>query len=956
MIHRFYYYVSTWYFGIVRESTPDLPTDRTMAPPPLPPPLLVALLCLRAGPAVAILPQYELLLPAGGPGGGELRLHASGAYFGGRPPMGSRAGPPQPQPQPQPGWDQDQDEDEDPPSALLELVPPPSQDPFLCNEADGISAYPPTARGYYDAPAAVLVPRGGCAFASKALSAQRLGAQLVVVGDTLASRYGLRELYGAEDDDYAAAQAALPPTFEDVRWPQDRTGYDCGRGRAYLPAGLLSFDPLPYDAASNDPLLTGTAADGSLCALGAGEGFERSCPSLRCLLTGRERGSGGEDGNDDDDDDDDDDAGRWWDGETGEGSPPSAPAEGALLEACCAWDVHMNMGGDSEMVFIPALFVTMEQYALLQSLEEAFLLGSGPRPQVLAYERWYPSPNASTFLLWLLGVLVTGLSSYVGAWEYREAGRVIGNAVRRGRGIFRLRGGGGGGEDGSDVERGDGGGEEYHEEAMANEEGAEQYGAGALDGAAFAGAEQSPSPSPRGEAVIEMRDLSDAGPSQPAPPSAADAAHGATTPAPAEAVPVSVPAPATMLSPPHGRQPRQDQHLDINVYHVAVFVVFASSALFILFFFKIYRVVTVFYALGSAGAMAWLIFDPAYRFLARRAGVLDAVDASPCPKARWGMGALSGVEIASFLSGYAIAVPWLYLGFSLADPHENAFYWIVQDLMGATTCVAFLSVIRLNSIKIATVLLVAVFVYDIFMVFITPLITRGGDSVMVTVATSGGQPEDPEFCEKYPSEGDCWKGNPLPMLLVVPRINDYRGGTNLLGLGDIVLPGLLIAFAARLDEAKKLLRLCTDQYRAETGVRMARRGSGSTVASSVDDQEEAAGEMNPPREGEDTRACSKYRWLWSGYFPPLMVSYGIGLAFAYLAVILMQSGQPALLYLVPACLGTMVVLGWAKGELGELWGGSKRIVKCNRIVNMVRPQFGTVGLREESQIEAVQMG
>ena len=282
-----------WHSTRVNIRPTYLPTDRTMAPPPLPPPLLVALLCLRAGPAVAILPQYELLLPAGGPGGGELRLHASGAYFGGRPPMGSRAGPPQPQPQPQPGWDQDQDEDEDPPSALLELVPPPSQDPFLCNEADGISAYPPTARGYYDAPAAVLVPRGGCAFASKALSAQRLGAQLVVVGDTLASRYGLRELYGAEDDDYAAAQAALPPTFEDVRWPQDRTGYDCGRGRAYLPAGLLSFDPLPYDAASNDPLLTGTAADGSLCALGAGEGFERSCPSLRCLLTGRERGSGG---------------------------------------------------------------------------------------------------------------------------------------------------------------------------------------------------------------------------------------------------------------------------------------------------------------------------------------------------------------------------------------------------------------------------------------------------------------------------------------------------------------------------------------------------------------------------------------------------------------------------------------------------------------------------------------
>ena len=46
-------------------------------------------------------------------------------------------------------------------------------------------------------------------------------------------------------------------------------------------------------------------------------------------------------------------------------------------------------------------------------------------------------------------------------------------------------------------------------------------------------------------------------------------------------------------------------------------------------------------------------------------------------------------------------------------------------------------------IKIATILLIAVFIYDIFMVFITPLFTKEGESVMVTVATSGGPPEDP---------------------------------------------------------------------------------------------------------------------------------------------------------------------------------------------------------------------
>ena len=37
------------------------------------------------------------------------------------------------------------------------------------------------------------------------------------------------------------------------------------------------------------------------------------------------------------------------------------------------------------------------------------------------------------------------------------------------------------------------------------------------------------------------------------------------------------------------------------------------------------------------------------------------------------------------------------------------------------------------------------------------------------------------------------------MLLLLPRIADYMGGYTMLGLGDIVLPGLLVSFAIRYD-------------------------------------------------------------------------------------------------------------------------------------------------------------
>ena len=39
----------------------------------------------------------------------------------------------------------------------------------------------------------------------------------------------------------------------------------------------------------------------------------------------------------------------------------------------------------------------------------------------------------------------------------------------------------------------------------------------------------------------------------------------------------------------------------------------------------------------------------------------------------------------------------------------------------------------------------------------------------------------------------------------------------------------------------------------------------------------------------------------------------------------MNMGQPALLYLVPCCLGTMAYLGWRRGELRDLWDGPRAI-------------------------------
>ena len=120
-------------------------------------------------------------------------------------------------------------------------------------------------------------------------------------------------------------------------------------------------------------------------------------------------------------------------------------------------------------------------------------------------------------------------------------------------------------------------------------------------------------------------------------------------------------------------------------------------------------------------------------------------------------------------------------------PSTNTFFWITIDVFGACFCIMALSMMKLKNIKIATMLLVAVFCYDIFFVFLTPLF-MDGKSVMITVAKGGnsGESTADDFCYKYPEDKDCTGIDFLPMLLVIPRFNDYSDGSSLLGLGDIV--------------------------------------------------------------------------------------------------------------------------------------------------------------------------
>mgnify|MGYP001807157777 CR=1 FL=1 len=128
-------------------------------------------------------------------------------------------------------------------------------------------------------------------------------------------------------------------------------------------------------------------------------------------------------------------------------------------------------------------------------------------------------------------------------------------------------------------------------------------------------------------------------------------------------------------------------------------------------------------------------------------------------------------------------------------------------------------------------------------------------------------------------------GEYIPMLLRVPHFG-FGGlaGYSLLGFGDVILPGLLVAYTRRAD--------------LDLGLAV---GASASAAASI-----------------------QY-FLKVSYFPYAVLSYGAGLCLTYAALAFSwfgDQGQPALLYLVPCTLGTVLALAAARGQLGLLWRGA----------------------------------
>ncbi|XP_072974783.1 signal peptide peptidase-like 1 [Typha angustifolia] len=324
----------------------------------------------------------------------------------------------------------------------------------------------------------------------------------------------------------------------------------------------------------------------------------------------------------------------------------------------------------------------------------------------------------------------------------------------------------------------------------------------------------------------------------------------------------------------HGKE--MERNLDFSEASItldrsqALMIPLASSCSLLLMFYlfsSVSHLVTAFTAIASASALFFCL-SPYVAYVKSRYNLMDPFVSRCCAKS------FTRMQGTLLLFCIGTVVVWLVSG-----------NWVLNNLLGIAICIAFVSHVRLPNIKICALLLVCLFVYDIFWVFFSERFF--GANVMVSVATQKASNPVHTVANSLnlPGLQLITKKLELPVKLVFPRNlmggivpGSSAGEYMMLGLGDMAIPGMLLA-----------LVLCFDHQKNR--------------------------EMAIP---VDTSFSKGQKYIWYA-----VSGYAIGLVTALAAGILSQSPQPALLYLVPSTLGPVIFLSWLRNDLTELWEGSR---------------------------------
>jgi len=233
------------------------------------------------------------------------------------------------------------------------LVHSPSFDDVLCEY------YNPSNKNIAPLPDhepwVMMVPRGICSFEQKLYAAKMwYKAKGILVYDTLSARYQYNN------------------KTKTMWWPQAQTDYDCGHGYGFV--SNIQLDPPAYDGNTLDPLMDLTLPTHN-CTL---EKTQTPCESQLFLVTGQSKDNS------------------------------------STYPVCCAWDLPITMlpnpQGALNVSDVMAVFLTIRQ-------GDAIMNYVGQ--QVVIKARPHKAFNPSQIFLWLMGVIIAFVASWFASSDLR---------------------------------------------------------------------------------------------------------------------------------------------------------------------------------------------------------------------------------------------------------------------------------------------------------------------------------------------------------------------------------------------------------------------------------------------------------------------------------------------------------------------------------------------------------
>ena len=271
----------------------------------------------------------------------------------------------------------------------------------------------------------------------------------------------------------------------------------------------------------------------------------------------------------------------------------------------------------------------------------------------------------------------------------------------------------------------------------------------------------------------------------------------------------------------------QDEAEVLTTSHAVGFIVIGSVFLILLFFFMTYLsiVLEVLVCIGGTGAMVSVIAE----------FKLERYYPQTLTLPYFGL-----LQITTILSSI------LALGIILSYVFTKN--WILSNIIGLCFAFIIIKTVKIPNFKVGGLLLGLAFFYDIFWVFFSSKIF--GDNVMVAVAS----------------------GLDLPIKLEFPHFiaSSLPNSCSMLGLGDLALPGLFLAFASRFDHINS-----------------------------------------------------------TKYLNVLISCYSLALGLCIFVLVVFNYPQPALLYISPLLIIGMLLYAYTRGEVYQIWKGISALPLIN---------------------------